>query len=82
VADAPYSGGGQRPAPVTERPPLPRRQAQSGSAVQPADSPRGSLGDGPAAREAEPPVDQMTGLMADFLRGVSQAEEEDSPARD
>jgi signal transduction histidine kinase len=80
-----------------DRPPLPRRQAQPGSAAQPFD---GELFDGQPfdgrafddrpfdhhrdelGRVTEPPADQMTGLMADFLRGVSRAEEEDSPARD
>jgi len=38
--------------------------------------------DDQAARSTEPPTDQMTGLMADFLRGVSRAEEEDPSARD
>jgi signal transduction histidine kinase len=46
------------------------------------DNHRDELGDATANRATEPPADQMTGLMADFLRGVSRAEEEDSPARD
>lgn len=61
-----------------ERPPLPRRQAQATLTSQLREHHRG----GSAARHAEPPADQMTGLMADFLKGVSRSEEEDSPARD
>jgi len=61
-----------------ERPPLPRRQAQASLAPQLRDSRR----DDSAARHAEPAADQMTGLMADFLRGISRSEQEDSPARD
>jgi hypothetical protein len=57
-----------------ERPPLPKRQVQTHLAPQ--------LRDVPRTRHDEPPADQMTGLMADFQRGVSRSEEEDSPARD
>jgi signal transduction histidine kinase len=57
-----------------ERPPLPKRQMQAHLAPQ--------LRDAPKTRRDEPPADQMTGLMADFQRGVSRSEEEDSPARD
>jgi hypothetical protein len=60
------------------RPPLPRRQVQASLAPQLRDR----LRDDPAARRAEPAADQMTGLMADFLKGISRSEEEDSPARD
>jgi hypothetical protein len=56
-----------------ERPPLPKRQMQTHLAPQ--------LRDTPKTRRDEP-ADQMTGLMADFQRGVSRSEEEDSPARD
>jgi hypothetical protein len=81
-----------------DRPPLPRRQSQPDSAAaqpfdgQPFDGRAfdnhrdefGSVTENRATanRVTEPPADQMTGLMADFLRGVSRAEEEDSPARD
>jgi signal transduction histidine kinase len=61
-----------------ERPPLPKRQVQASLAPQLRDK----LRDDSAARHAEPAADQMTGLMADFLRGISRSEEEDSPARD
>jgi signal transduction histidine kinase len=70
------------PQPITpaqgERPVLPRRT------VQPSRAPefRDKLRDDSAARHTEPPADQMTGLMADFLKGVSRSEEEDFPARD
>jgi signal transduction histidine kinase len=60
-----------------ERPPLPRRQAQASLAPQLRDKHRDD-----AAGHAGPAADQMTGLMADFLRGISRSEEEDSPARD
>ena len=67
---------------TTARPPLPRRQPQA-SVVRPAS--------GPPSRQAqrriedrgtEPPTDHMTGLAAEFLRGVRFAEEEDPSARD
>jgi hypothetical protein len=61
-----------------ERPPLPKRQVQASLAPQLRDK----LRDDSAARHAGPAADQMTGLMADFLRGISRSEEEDSPARD
>ena len=58
------------------RPELPRRQGHTGVTVRPqhqlAVEPGGT----------RPPADQMTGLMADFLRGVSRAEEGDSSAQD
>jgi hypothetical protein len=65
-------------AALPERPPLPRRQAQASLAPQLRDSRR----DDSAPRQAEPAADQMTGLMADFLRGISRSEQEDSPSRD
>ena len=95
VADDAYPGTRSATLPL-ERPPLPRRQSQPGSAAQPLDSQsfddrpvdnhRDELGSATANqatanRATEPPADQMTGLMADFLRGVSRAEEEDSPPR-
>lgn len=61
-----------------ERPALPKRQVQSNRAPEFRDK----LRDDSAARHTEPPADQMTGLMADFLKGVSRSEEEDFPARD
>lgn len=64
-----------------ERPPLPKRPVQASLAPQPLDQRRGELRDDSAGWRAEP-TDQMPGLMADFLKGVSRSEEEDSPARD
>jgi hypothetical protein len=58
------------------RPPLPRRQGHTGLTVLPQDQ----LAVKPGGTER--PADQMTGLMADFLRGVSRAEEGDSSPRD
>jgi signal transduction histidine kinase len=63
-----------------ERPPLPKRQAQAHLAPPLREQPNGA-GNG-AAEHREPPADQMPGLMADFLKGVSRSEEEDFPARD
>jgi len=72
--------GRQSAEPPAARPPLPKRQVQ---ATQPVATYREEFRDAPAARgTTEPPADQMTGLMADFLKGVSRAEDEDSPARD
>jgi signal transduction histidine kinase len=76
--------------PPAERPPLPRRQAQPGSAAQAFDGQsfdsnfdeQDEQAGAMTARGTDPAADQMTGLMADFLRGVSRAEEEDSSARD
>jgi signal transduction histidine kinase len=65
-----------------DRPPLPKRQVQASFAAQPQHRFRNQHGGGTAARSTEPPADQMPGLMADFLRGVSRAEEEDPSARD
>lgn len=65
--------------PRSERPPLPKRQAQSHLAPPLRERPR----DGhDVAAYGEPAADQMPGLMADFLKGVSRSEEEDSPTRD
>jgi signal transduction histidine kinase len=61
-----------------ERPPLPKRPVQASLAPQLRDQRR----DGSPARHAEPPADQMMGLMADFLRGVNRSTDEDSAARD
>jgi signal transduction histidine kinase len=70
----------------TSRPALPKRQVQTNFTPHPVGrgrSQRSELSTGSAARSTtEPPPDQMTGLMADFLRGVSRAEEEDPSARD
>jgi signal transduction histidine kinase len=64
-----------------ERPPLPKRQAQAHLAAPLREQPRGDGHD--TVRYGEPPADQMPGLMADFLKGVSRSEEEeDFPARD
>jgi signal transduction histidine kinase len=64
------------------RPPLPKRQAHSSVVPPVQDRYDGMRGGAPAARGTEPPADQMSGLMADFLRGVRSAEEEDPSARD
>jgi signal transduction histidine kinase len=89
----PVSGASSSPAPwatdgvpansagTSVRPPLPKRQAQT-SVASPAQDRLEERSDTSAARSTEPPADQMTGLMADFLRGVRSAEEEDSSARD
>jgi signal transduction histidine kinase len=64
------------PAPTGTRPELPRRQGHSGATAQPSGQATGAPGGtGQSAG-------QMTGLMADFLRGVSRAEEGESPARE
>lgn len=62
---------------LAERPPLPRRQVQASLAPQLRDR----RGDSPG-RPADPSAEQMPGLMADFLRGFSLSEDEDSPASD
>jgi signal transduction histidine kinase len=65
------------------RPPLPKRQVQANFAAQPPQHRfRNQHSGATTARSIEPPTDQMTGLMADFLRGVSRAEEEGPSARD
>ncbi|HEY1823342.1 MAG TPA: ATP-binding protein [Trebonia sp.] len=70
-------------APETSaRPPLPKRQPQASAVLPAQDRPAGQHGDAATARGAEPPADQMTGLMADFLRGVRSAEEGDPSGRD
>jgi signal transduction histidine kinase len=67
--------GGGSPA-GSERPPLPKRQAQTSLAAQLRDS---TPGTGPSrARSTEPSEDHTPGLMADFLRGINRSEEEDS----
>jgi hypothetical protein len=63
-----------------KRPPLPKRQAQAHLAPPLREQPQGDRRG--AAGPGEPPTDQMPGLMADFLKGVSRSEEEDFPARD
>jgi signal transduction histidine kinase len=63
------------------RPPLPKRQPQASAAPPGRDRLAGRPGDPATARGAEPPADQMTGLMADFLRGVRSAQDEDPSAQ-
>ena len=67
------------------RPALPRRQPQASYVPRPADD-TASRGARTLTASTEPAAEQMTGLMANFLRGVSRAEEEevknDSPAGD
>jgi hypothetical protein len=64
-----------------QRPPLPKRQAQAHLAPPLREHPYAD--ERGAARHAEPPAeDQMPGLMADFLKGVSRSDEEDPSARD
>jgi hypothetical protein len=65
--------GHQQPEPVVpgERPALPRRQAQASLAPQLRGRPRDG-GRDHAAAVHEPGPPPMTGLMADFLRGVNQ----------
>jgi signal transduction histidine kinase len=82
-ATAPWQLPAAGPDPAA-RPPLPRRQAHPGPATEPLDrGPGPDPGPDPAAsRASEPPAEQMTGLMADFLRGVNRAEDEEPSARD
>jgi len=68
----------QAAMPDGERPPLPKRQIQTHLAPQLRERGR----DGMARYIDQPPSDHMTGLMADFLRGVSRSDEEDSATRD
>jgi signal transduction histidine kinase len=68
------------PPQSSARPPLPRRQPQA-SAIPSAQDRLDQRRDASTARGG-PPADQMTGLMADFLRGVRTAEEEDPSAQD
>jgi signal transduction histidine kinase len=67
------------------RPALPKRQPQASFVPRPADD-TASRGARTLTASSEPAAEQMTGLMANFLRGVSRAEEEevenDSPAGD
>jgi signal transduction histidine kinase len=72
----------QSAAAPAERPALPRRQVQASLAPQLRDGHRGEQRNGAADPYGEPPADQITGLMADFLGGVSRSEEGDSPGRD
>jgi signal transduction histidine kinase len=65
-------------SPEGERPPLPKRQVQTHLAPQLRE--RGH--EGKARYADQPPDDHMTGLMADFLRGVGRSEEEDPAGRD
>jgi signal transduction histidine kinase len=62
----------------SERPPLPRRSAQASLAPELRDRTAGSAAS--SARHSEPPNDQLTGLMADFLKGVSRSEKEEPPS--
>jgi len=73
------------------RPPLPKRQPQASYVRRPLDDaqPPGtanSRSSGTKTSSTEPPAEQMAGLMANFLQGVSRAENEeednDSPAGD
>jgi signal transduction histidine kinase len=88
------------PGPVPARPPLPKRQPQASYVPRPLDDPAADAAGTPRitgitgtpgtpgslTASTEPPAEQMTGLMANFLRGVSRAqdeeEESDSPAGD
>jgi signal transduction histidine kinase len=75
VPAVPATAAAFSPAPTAgERPPLPKRQIQANLAPE--------LRDAPETRRAEPPAEQMTGLMAEFQRGISRSQEEDSPLRD
>jgi signal transduction histidine kinase len=66
--------------PLGERPPLPKRQAQTHLTLPLREQLRDDRRN--VAEYGELPADQMPGLMADFLKGVSRSEEEDFPARD
>jgi hypothetical protein len=72
-------------------PPLPKRQPQASQVQRPLDdtaAPATGIPRDHATRTtgAEQPAEQLTGLMANFLSGVSRAESEeednDSPAGD
>ncbi len=54
-----------------QRPPLPRRQAQTNLVPE--------LREKPVARHESPPADQLPGLMAAFQGGFSRGEEEGQP---
>jgi signal transduction histidine kinase len=73
---------GHRDTSGPDRPPLPKRQVQGNYTPQPQHRFTTDRSTGPAARSTELPAEQMPGLMADFLRGVTRAEEEDPSARD
>jgi len=80
IAPTPPTGSPTPPAQQArgERPQLPRRQAQASLTPEL----RERLGEPTAssARRTEPPGDQLTGLMADFLKGVSRSAEEEPPS--
>jgi hypothetical protein len=65
------------PLETAARPPLPKRDGHA-SVVPQAQERYGARRS--VAASSEPPADQMTGLMADFLRGVRSAEGEDPSA--
>ena len=67
---------------TTARPPLPKRQPQASVVLPARDRLPGKHSDASKDRGTEPPTDHMTGLAAEFLRGVRFAEEEDPSARD
>lgn len=67
---------------TTARPPLPKRQPQASIVMPAPDRLARKRSDASTARGTEPPADHMTGLAADFLRGVRFAEEEDPSAGD
>lgn len=71
---APIGHTSQVALPAAARPPLPKRQAQTHLAPEL----RSEAGvDGTTPNTDEPPAEQMPGLMADFLRGINRAGEED-----
>jgi len=72
------NGAPVRPPETASRPPLPRRQPQASPVLPAPGHFADKLNDGSTTRSTEPPADQMTSLMADFLRGVRSAEETDS----
>ncbi|MGH3279403.1 MAG: hypothetical protein ACRDNW_09725, partial [Trebonia sp.] len=76
------TGGTAGTLETAARPTLPRRRPQASTIQSPQDPLAGKRRDTPTARGTEPPADQMTGLMAEFLRGVRSAEEEDPSAQD
>lgn len=63
--------GSAAPPGQGQRPPLPRRQAQSNLVPE--------LREKPEARHKSPPADQLPGLMAAFQGGFSRGEEEGQP---
>jgi signal transduction histidine kinase len=80
----PYAAAEDRPAAPSEaegsrswdRPPLPKRQVQTNLAPEL----RADRDEADRSRYTQPPADQITGLMADFLRGVSRSDDEDPAA--